>query len=117
MADLREHGRTRLLDGMTFQSHAGHILAKGILCPSASAVLQREPRKMPLLGTDLARNARRTRGLNNFRGLSGSSLIRIIGALKGVLIPGLLLVGLAGLGRIQGLPSALSKTAIAGSLI
>ena len=45
--------------------------------------------------------------LLNFRGLSGSSLISIIGALMGVLIPGLLLVGLAGLGIIQGIPSSL----------
>ncbi len=43
----------------------------------------------------------------NFRGLSGSSLISTIGTSTGVLIPGLLLVGLAGLGILQGVPSNL----------
>jgi len=45
--------------------------------------------------------------LLNFRGLSGSSWISIVGAFAGIVFPGLLLVGLAGLGLVEGLPSKL----------
>ena len=47
--------------------------------------------------------------LLNFRGLSGSAWVSIVGAFSGVVIPGTLLVGLAGLGLLQGEPSNLMK--------
>jgi len=43
----------------------------------------------------------------NFRGLSSSSLVSVLGAFSGVVIPGILLVGLAGLGIFEGVPSRL----------
>ena len=47
--------------------------------------------------------------LLNFRGLSGSSWVSVLGAFSGVVIPGLLLVGLAAMGIAEGVPSNLLK--------
>ncbi|MEE3328681.1 MAG: amino acid permease [Myxococcota bacterium] len=43
----------------------------------------------------------------NFRGLSGSARISILGAFAGIVIPGLMLVVMAGIGLVDGVPSRL----------
>lgn len=43
----------------------------------------------------------------NFRGLSGSARISILGAFAGIVFPGLLLITLAGIGLVSGAPSSL----------
>ena len=43
----------------------------------------------------------------NFRGLSGSARISILGAFAGIFFPGIMLIGLAGLGLVTGAPSNL----------
>ena len=45
--------------------------------------------------------------LLNFRGLSGSARISILGAFAGIVFPGLLLIVLAGIGLLDGYPSRL----------
>jgi amino acid transporter len=45
--------------------------------------------------------------LLNFRGLSGSARISILGAFAGIVLPGLLLIVLAGVGLMDGYPSRL----------
>ena len=43
----------------------------------------------------------------NFRGLSGSARISVLGGFAGIVFPGVMLVGLAGFGLVEGVPSSL----------
>ena len=43
----------------------------------------------------------------NFRGLSGSARISVLGGFAGIVFPGVMLVGLAGVGLVEGVPSSL----------